>query len=160
MSKCKDERNFIIFEWSVRMNSCIFCNIINGTQEATVIYEDELIIGFMDIEPINEGHVLLVTKAHKLDLDELTIEEMNRLMIISQIIVKVLKESYKPNGYSIMQNGGEFNDIGHYHLHIFPRYQNDGFNWTFGDTKKHNIDTTGKFIELKIKEKMKITSLN
>ena len=50
--------------------------------------------------------------------------------------VVVLKEIYKPNGYSIMQNGGEFNDVGHYHLHIFPRYIGDGFGWTYGEEAK------------------------
>ena len=142
------------------MSNCIFCSIVSGTQEASIIYEDEFIMGFMDIEPINEGHVLLITKTHKLDLDELTIEEMNRLMIVSQIVVKILKENYKPNGYSIMQNGGEFNDIGHYHLHIFPRYQNDGFNWAFSETREHNIYSIGKFIELKVKEKIKKSIYN
>ena len=44
---------------------------------------------------------------------------------------------YKPNGYSIMQNGGEFNDVGHYHLHIFPRYIDDGFGWTYGEEPKN-----------------------
>ena len=48
-----------------------------------------------------------------------------------------LKEIYKPNGYTIMQNGGEFNDVGHYHLHIFPRYSGDGFEWTYGDGAKN-----------------------
>ena len=47
-----------------------------------------------------------------------------------------LKEIYKPDGYSIMQNGGEFNDVGHYHLHIFPRYQGDGFGWTYASETK------------------------
>jgi len=59
------------------------------------------------------------------------------LMIISKKIVSALKEIYKPNGYSIMQNGGEFNDIGHYHLHIFPRYIGDGFGWTYGEEPKN-----------------------
>ena len=49
----------------------------------------------------------------------------------------ILKEIYKPNGYSIMQNGGEFNDVGHYHLHIFPRYIGDGFGWTYGEDAKN-----------------------
>ena len=48
----------------------------------------------------------------------------------------VLKEIYKPDGYSIMQNGGKFNDVGHYHLHIFPRYKGDGFGWTYGEDMK------------------------
>ena len=48
-----------------------------------------------------------------------------KAMMVSKKIVSALKEIYKPTGYSIMQNGGEFNDIGHYHLPIFPRYVGD-----------------------------------
>lgn len=43
---------------------------------------------------------------------------------------------YYPDGYSIMQNGGEFNDAGHCHMHIFPRYAGDGFGWTYGNEKR------------------------
>lgn len=89
-------------------------------------------MAFMDMEPINEGHVLLVPKQHYLDADEL----LAHLMIVSKNIVKALKEIYCPNGYSIMQNGGEFNDVGHYHMHIFPRYEGDGFGWTYGSDEK------------------------
>lgn len=79
---------------------------------------------------------MLVPKEHYLDVDEIPNEILSHLMIISKKIVSALKEIYKPNGYSIMQNGGEFNDVGHYHLHIFPRYIGDGFGWTYGEDEK------------------------
>lgn len=134
------------------MQECAFCNIVSEKLNATIIYEDELIIGFMDIEPINPGHVLLIPKKHKLDLDELDDNEVQRIMSVSQIIVKAIKDMYKPDGYSIMQNGGKFNDIGHYHMHIFPRYQEDGFGWTFGDTKESDLTMIGDQLAKKIKE--------
>lgn len=116
------------------MCECVFCH---KEQIATdFIYEDELVMAFMDREPINEGHVLLVPKQHYLDVDEIPDELLAHLMIISKKIVTALKEVYCPNGYSIMQNGGEFNDVGHYHLHIFPRYAGDGFDWTCGREEK------------------------
>ena len=71
-------------------------------------------------------------------------------MIVSKKIVSALKDIYKSNGYSIMQNGGKFNDVGHYHLHIFPRYQGDGFGWTYGEEKKN----VNKEIAEKIREKI------
>ena len=63
-------------------------------------------------------------------------EVLSHFMIVSKKIVSALKDIYKSNGYSIMQNGGEFNDIGHYHLHIFQRYKGDGFGWTYGNDAK------------------------
>lgn len=101
-----------------------------------MVYEDELVMAFMDMEPINEGHVLLVPKQHYLDVDEIPDGVLAHLMIVSKKIVTALKEVYHPNGYSIMQNGGEFNDVGHYHLHIFPRYVDDGFGWIYGSEEK------------------------
>ena len=110
---------------------CIFCHKENIVTD--FIYEDEMVMAFMDMDPINEGHVLLVPKEHYLDVDEVPDEVLSHLMIVSKKVVAALKEVYNPDGYSIMQNGGEFNDVGHYHLHIFPRYKGDGFGWIYGE---------------------------
>ena len=90
----------------------------------------------MDMDPINPGHVLLIPKEHYLDIDEIPDEVLSHLTIVSKKIVTALKEIFLLDGYSIMQNGGEFNDVGHYHLHIFPRYKGDGFSWIYGSEKK------------------------
>lgn len=116
------------------MYECVFCH-----KEKIItdfIYEDGLVMAFMDMEPINEGHILLVPKQHYLDVDEIPDELLAHLMIVSKKIVAALKEIYHPDGYSIMQNGGEFNDVGHYHMHIFPRYIEDGFGWSYGSEEK------------------------
>ncbi len=110
---------------------CVFCHKEEILTD--IVYEDEIVMAFMDMEPINEGHILMVPKAHYLDIDEIPDEILTHLMLVSKKIVSVLKDIYNPNGYSIMQNGGEFNEVGHFHLHIFPRYQNDGFGWTYGE---------------------------
>ncbi len=109
--------------------NCIFCKIANKEVESNIVYESNNIVAFLDVDPINEGHILVVPKEHYLDIEELPIKLLNEIMELSQRIVKALKDIYKPDGYSIMQNGGKFNEIGHFHLHIFPRYQNDGFGW-------------------------------
>ncbi len=117
---------------------CIFCKIVKGDLPCNLVYENDLIMSFLTIEPINEGHVLIIPKSHYLDTDEIPTEVVTSMMVLSKRIVKVIKEKYSPDGYSVMQNGGEFNDIGHYHMHVFPRYKGDGFGWTFSD-KKHNF---------------------
>lgn len=120
------------------MNECLFCNKENITTD--IVYEDEMVMAFMDIDPINEGHVLVVPKNHYLDADDMPDEVLSHLMMVAKKIVRALKEIYNPDGYTIMQNGGDFNDVGHFHLHIFPRYQNDGFGWTYGnETKNVNL---------------------
>ena len=109
--------------------SCTFCRIANKETESNIVYESNNIIAFLDIDPINEGHILIVPKEHYLDIEEIPTDILNEIMGLSQRIVKALKETYRPDGYSIMQNGGKFNEIGHFHLHIFPRYSSDGFSW-------------------------------
>lgn len=117
------------------MLECIFCH--KDRIVTDFVYEDEIVMAFMDMEPINEGHILLVPKEHYLDVDEIPDEVLAHLMMVSKKIVSALKETYKLDGYSIMQNGGVFNDVGHYHLHIFPRYVGDGFCWTYGNEIKN-----------------------
>ena len=82
------------------MCECVFCH-----KEKIItdfIYEDGLVMAFMDTEPINEGHILLVPKQHYLDADEIPDESLAHLMIVSKKIVAALKEIYHPDGYSIM----------------------------------------------------------
>lgn len=117
------------------MSECVFCD--RNKIITDFVYEDNAVLAFLDSDPINEGHILIIPKEHYLDADEIPDEILAHLMIISKKIVAALKEIYKPNGYSIMQNGGDFNDIGHYHLHIFPRYTGDGFSWTYGSERKN-----------------------
>lgn len=54
-------------------------------------------------------------------------------MKLAQCYVRLLKKVYSPNGYSIMQNGGQFNDTGQFHLHVFQRNNKEEFSWTYSD---------------------------
>ncbi len=114
--------------------ACVFCS--RDKLVTDFVYEDESVMAFMDMDPINEGHILLVPKEHYSDVDEIPDETLSRLMIVSKKIVSALKDVYQPDGYSMMQNVGAFNDVGHYHMHIFPRYSGDGFGWTYGEETK------------------------
>ena len=110
---------------------CPFCKIIKKQAEAYVIYESENIIAFLDIAPINEGHVLIVPKLHEASIDNMPINILTEIVETIQKVVTALREVYNIDGYSIMQNGGEFCDFGHGHFHVFPRYKNDGFGWKY-----------------------------
>lgn len=130
------------------MSECVFCDRNEITTD--FVYEDNVVMAILDKEPINEGHILIIPNEHYLDVDEIPDEILAHLMIISKKVVAALKEIYKPNGYSIMQNGGDFNDIGHYHLHIFPRYTGDGFAWTYGSESKNVNEEIAKRIRDRI----------
>jgi len=110
---------------------CLFCKIVSGDIPNKTVYEDDAVLAFYDIDPKAPVHILVIPKEHYCDIDEMPVEVLNHLMEVSKRLVIAIKKVYQPGGYSIMQNGGVFNDIGHFHLHIFPRYKNDGFGWTF-----------------------------
>lgn len=113
------------------MDPCAFCRIIDKEEMCYLLFESEKIISFLDIDPINEGHVLILPKIHCSSIEELPLSVLSEMMALSQKVVAALTQIYRADGYSLMQNGGEFCDFGHFHMHIFPRYKKDGFGWTY-----------------------------
>ena len=108
---------------------CQFCNLANGHKVSNIVYQTKNIACFLDIDPINDGHVLIVPKSHVVDTEELDSDTRLEVMDTVVLISQSLKKLYQADGISIMQNGGVFNDVGHYHMHVFPRYKGDGFAW-------------------------------
>lgn len=119
---------------------CQFCDLANGRETTNIVYQTSAISCFLDIDPINDGHTLIVPKKHVLDTEELDretrVDVMNAIVLLSQSIKKI----YQPDGITVMQNGGYFNDVNHYHMHVFPRYKNDGFGWIDKTTSVKNKD--------------------
>lgn len=97
-----------------------------------ILFEDDQIMLVLDIDPIAIGHALILPKAPCKDLDELPPALLQRIMVLAQAYIKLLKQKYSPRGYSMMQNGGDFNDIGQFHLHVFPRFSKEEFSWSYG----------------------------
>ena len=110
---------------------CPFCKIIDRQAEAHIIFESEHVIALLDIDPINEGHVLVLPKLHEASIYKIPLSVLTEIFETAQKVVAALKEVYPMDGYSIMQNGGDCCDFGHMHVHIFPRYKNDGFGWKY-----------------------------
>ena len=134
------------------MENCNFCKIINKEKKGNIVYENDLVCCFLAEEPINEGHMLIAPKKHYLDLDQMDDEAAIEIMRVSKIMVKVLKDTYKSDGYSIMQNGGSFNNVGHYHMHLFPRYKGDSFSWSYGEEDSSTLEVVSKKIQQQLKD--------
>lgn len=112
---------------------CEFCNIANKKKEVYMVYESDNAVAFLDMDPINEGHVLIVPRIHEASIHKMPIHILTEIMELAQKIVTALERIYDMDGYSIMQNGGQYCDFGHFHLHVFPRYKKDGFGWVCPD---------------------------
>jgi histidine triad (HIT) family protein len=110
---------------------CLGCRIANQIEpNVQVVYENEHICCVLDIAPFNEGHVLILPKGHYHDLEEIDQITLKAIMDASVLISKKITLVFKPDGITICQNGGIFNDLTHYHMHVIPRYKDDGFSWS------------------------------
>lgn len=136
--------------------NCVFCKIIKHKEQSNIIFESNLIIAILDIDPINEGHILILPKLHKDSIDKIPLHILNEMMLFAKKVVPIYEELYNAKGYSIMQNGGKFCDFGHFHLHIFPRFDNDGFAWKYpNNVKSENLIDTAKKISKMIETTLK-----
>ncbi|GKU78815.1 HIT family protein [Paenibacillus sp. L3-i20] len=110
---------------------CLGCRIANGTEpNLNIVYENALLTCVLDINPFNEGHILILPKKHYWDVEEIDSETAYAIMDASKKLSTVLKTLFNPDGISICQNGGVFNELTHYHMHLIPRYVGDGFSWS------------------------------
>ena len=111
------------------MENCIFCKIIAGEIPSTKIYEDEHVLAFADINPATPGHTLVIPKTHCVDIFDMDSDTAAQLFAAAPKVATLLKSTHACTGMNLINNNGA--DAGqcvfHYHLHLVPRYQNDGF---------------------------------
>lgn len=138
------------------MEDCIFCKIVAGKIPCTKIYEDDDILSFMDINPISEGHTLVVTKAHYEYAHQCAPELMAKLASKLPMIAKAVFEVSGADGYNILCNSGKASgqEVPHLHYHIIPRFEGDGVfsKWPAGDYEsKDRMNDICKQIVKKLK---------
>lgn len=121
-------------EYNIQVSDCIFCEILAGRSPSSIVYQDDVCTAFMDIQPVNPGHVLVIPNRHAAflaDLDENTGAHMFR---VAQRLARALRHSgVGCEGVNLFLADGEaaMQEIFHVHLHVFPRYEGDGFGLTF-----------------------------
>ncbi len=123
--------------------NCIFCKIINNEIPSYKIYEDELVIAFLDISQATKGHTLVVCKEHYETLFDIPEKTFLHLMNIVKKLAKDIYEKTDANGINILQNNylAAGQTVHHFHVHIIPRYdEQDGFNPTFKENENPNLD--------------------
>ena len=105
------------------MENCIFCKIIKGEIPCFKVYEDDRVLAFADINPIADGHTLIIPKAHAENLYEISEKDVTAIHLASKKIADAIKISLDPVGIAVLQlNGRGVNQVVmHYHLHLIPR---------------------------------------
>ena len=129
---------------------CVFCKIRDGQIPSAKVYEDERTLVFMDINPLNDGHCLVVTKAHAPTLFEAADADLQAAIATAKRVALALRATLKPDGLNVLQANGPaaFQSVPHFHLHLIPRWTNDGkgFDWTLTPGERARIQATAEKI--------------
>lgn len=124
----------------------LFTNIIRREIPAEIVYEDDEVIAFLDINPVNQGHTLVVPKQEFVSLETIPTENIGPFFERVQKIARAVVSGVDAQGYNLIMNTGPASgqEIMHAHAHIIPRFDNDGYTHWKGDPypteqEKHNI---------------------
>ena len=129
------------------MSNCIFCEIIAGKASASIVYQDDLVIAVMDIQPVNPGHLMIIPKHHIASMDEMDENTgMHLFRIAMRLEQSIRKSGVRCEGINLFLADGEsaFQEIFHLHLHVFPRFKGDSFkidaDWSVNPSRQELND--------------------
>ena len=127
---------------------CIFCKIVAGQIPCFKLFEDAETLAFMDINPVHDGHCLVIPKSHYRNVFEIAPEAIAAAAHTASMVAKAVNETVKPDGLNLIQaNGpGAGQSVGHFHFHIFPRRLGDdvAINW---EPKPGDMTSIGELAE-------------
>jgi histidine triad (HIT) family protein len=127
-------------------DDCLFCKIIAGAIPAEKIYEDEHTFAFLDIHPINRGHALVIPKQHAENIMTIRKEDFTAVMETVRMLSPVIQRAVGAEGVNIGINNGSAAGqiIFHAHVHVMPRFENDGHtHWEAKTLTSEEIAATG-----------------
>lgn len=114
----------------MRDATCVFCRIVEGEAEASLVYQDELVTAFMDILPVNEGHLLVVPNDHSQGLEGLPDASGARMFAVARrLALALFRSGLRCEGVNLYLADGRAagQEVFHVHLHVLPRFSGDGF---------------------------------
>ena len=138
------------------MKNCVFCKIISGEIPSSKLYEDELVFAFLDIAPINYGHLLVIPKEHHTSAATVPENVAGRMMNVGTKLGVAAKRILDVEGFNLHLAEGACAGqvVMHAHLHVIPRGVEDGFHWGWRQLKYESEAQRNEIAE-KIKERIK-----
>jgi histidine triad (HIT) family protein len=130
--------------------NCIFCKIIKKEIPAEIVYADSTSIAFLDINPVSEGHLLLIPKIHYHWMTDVPDDLVASLFVKTKELMLVLKKTMQAD-YIVVSVVGT--DVPHFHIHLTPRFYNDGMK-NFFPTKKYEHAERMKEVAEKIRQNL------
>ena len=126
------------------MNDCVFCRIVAQQIPATVVYEDEATLAFMDIGQVNPGHVLVACKAHVQNIYDLADAQAAAVFRSAVRVARAIRAAFNPPGLSVYQANGKpaGQTVFHFHLHVLPRHDADGMQlvWPVNNPPREKLE--------------------
>lgn len=119
---------------------CVFCRIIQGDEPASIVHSGDGLVAFMDIQPVNPGHVLVVPRVHATRLAELDPQTAGWMFQLGRELAGALGASgIRCEGVNLFLADGPAagQEVDHVHLHVIPRYRQDGFGFKFGPSYRN-----------------------
>jgi histidine triad (HIT) family protein len=115
---------------STERTDCAFCDLIRGAAEVSVCFEDSRALAFMDIQPVNAGHVLIVPRQHFETLEDVPHDLAMHLFGVAMRLTPIIRRIAGAADMNIVVNSGAAagQNVFHYHVHLIPRTPNDGFD--------------------------------
>ncbi|MDE1823662.1 MAG: HIT family protein [Candidatus Micrarchaeota archaeon] len=130
---------------SREVDNCIFCKIVRGDADYRMVAQSGSALAFLDVHPISEGHTLVIPKRHYATMDEMPKEEYLAVQGLVKDVSELLKDSLGADGLNITSASGRAagQEVGHLHIHVVPRYENDGIRLRFHNRGfKSSLDET------------------
>jgi len=134
---------------------CIFCKIIDGEIPAVKVLDEEKVLAFMDINPSSPGHMLITPKRHAENIFEISEADLAAVTAAVKRCATAAKEALEADGVTVLQLNGKASDqiIPHLHVHIIPRWENDGLSVSTWQMKPGDMEEI-KDIARKVKEQI------
>ena len=131
-----------------RHPDCIFCKIIGGEIPCFKLYEDEDTLAFMDINPANEGHALVIPREHAADVHAISDGAIAATVISAKKVAAAIDKTLQPQGLNLLQCNGEAagQSVFHFHMHVLPRSAGDDLKMNWG-LEAGDMDAIGQLAE-------------
>ncbi len=120
--------------------TCVFCRIIRGEEQASLVFEDSLSLAFLDRRPLFPGHCLLVPKAHYETLADLPSPLVGPLFQNAQLLERAIEEGLAADGTFVAINNHVSQSVPHVHIHLVPRHRKDGLKGFFWPRQRYPDD--------------------
>jgi histidine triad (HIT) family protein len=133
---------------------CVFCKLVARQIPASVVYEDEATLAFMDLGQVNPGHVLVACKAHAENIYELDEAQAAAVFRATARVARAVRAAFDPPGLSIYQANGKpaGQTVFHFHLHVLPRHDGDGMQlvWPVKNPPRETLEAYGAKIRARL----------